>query len=124
MTIATQSIREPMPAGAMRGAIQADGTVLWYMPGDTLPTVPVTPLADLKAARIAAINDECTARILAVWPLEKQISATVGIYGSAELAAMTAFIDAHIEASNTASDAVNVATTAAQVEAVTVAWPA
>lgn len=80
-------------------------------------------LAQLKTERIAQINDECRARILAVWPLEKQISATIGIYGDAELAAMTDFIDAHIAASNVAASAVFDATAQAAMEAVTVTWP-
>lgn len=40
MPITTQSIRDPQPAGAVRGALQADGSVIWYMPGDTLPPDP------------------------------------------------------------------------------------
>lgn len=80
-------------------------------------------LASLKTARIAQINAECTARILAVWPLEKQSSAMLGIYGQAQLDAMTDFIDSHIAASNVASSAVFDATTQAEMEAVTVAWP-
>jgi len=80
-------------------------------------------LDTLKAERIAAINAECTARILAVWPMEKQISATLGIYGANELAVMTDFIDAHIAASNTATSAVFDAPNQASMEAVTVTWP-
>ena len=113
-----------MPEGALRGVLQADGKVLWYMPGDTLPSDPAPTLADLKAQRIAEINAECTARIVAVWPLEKQVSATLGIYGPAELAAMTDWIDAHIAASNVATSAVFDAATQQAMEAVTVAWPA
>jgi len=40
MPVTTQSIREPQPAGAVRGALQPDGSVIWYMPGDTLPPDP------------------------------------------------------------------------------------
>jgi hypothetical protein len=81
------------------------------------------PLQAVKDARIAQINAECTGRILAVWPLEKQLSALAGIYGSAEMSAMAAWVDSHIAASNIASDAVDAATTIAAAEAVTVAWP-
>ena len=77
-----------------------------------------------KAARIAAINTECRARILAVWPFEKQISALAGVYGQAQHDAMEAFLYAHIDPSNTACDAVDAATTLQEVEAVTVTWPA
>jgi hypothetical protein len=76
-----------------------------------------------KAARIAAINAECRARILAAWPIEKQVSALAGVYGAAQRTAMETLIAAHIDASNTASDLVTAATTAQDVEAVTVAWP-
>jgi hypothetical protein len=88
------------------------------------PTQPAPTLADTKARRVAAINFDCQTRIMGAWPIEKQISALAGIYGAAELEAMTTFIDAHIAASNTASDAVDAATTIAAVEAVTVVWPA
>lgn len=80
-------------------------------------------LATLKAERIAQINAECTQRILAVWPLEKQMSALAGIYGAEQTTAMTDWVDAHIAASDTASDSVDAATTQQQIEAVTVTWP-
>lgn len=89
----------------------------------TTQQIAAAMLPASKAARIAQINDECRARILAVWPLEKQISAALGIYGPAELAAMTDWIDAHIAASNTATSAVFDATTQQQMEAVAVTWP-
>jgi hypothetical protein len=40
MPITTQSIRDPQPTGALRGALQAYGSVIWYMPGDALPPEP------------------------------------------------------------------------------------
>jgi hypothetical protein len=86
-------------------------------------TLTPIPLPDAKADKIAKINSDCRARITASWPIEKQVSATIGIYGAAELAAMTEWIDAHIDASNVACDAVDAATTLEAVEAVTVAWP-
>lgn len=123
MPIHLPSIRDPRPENAIRGALQPDDSIIWYMPGDALPAELPPALGAIKAQRIAEINDECRARILAVWPLEKQVSATLGIYGPAELAAMTDWIDAHIAASNTATSAVFDATTQAAMEAVTVAWP-
>jgi hypothetical protein len=39
MTTIVQSIRD-VPVGALRAALQADGTVLVYMPGDALPPAP------------------------------------------------------------------------------------
>jgi hypothetical protein len=80
-------------------------------------------LAGAKLLKIAEINTECRARILARWPLEKQISANLGVYGSTELEACQAWVASHIDASNTASDAVDAAQSVANVEAVTVAWP-
>jgi len=90
---------------------------------EQIPDPPAPSLEQVKAARIAAINFECRSRITATWPIEKQLSALAGVYGPTELQAMTDWVDAHIAASNTASDAIDAATTTASVEAVTVAWP-
>lgn len=78
-----------------------------------------------KAAKIAAINAECGARLIARYgsPAE-QVSRSIGIYGQEEQAAMQAGIAATIDASNVASNEVLAATTIEQVEAVTVTWPA
>lgn len=77
-----------------------------------------------KAQRIAAINAECRARLLARFgdPAE-QVSRAIGVYGLAEKSALEAGIAATIDASNTASDAVTAATTIEAVEAVAVTWP-
>jgi hypothetical protein len=112
-----------MPSGAIRAQIQADGTVVVYMPGDELPPAPPPSLADAKSAKITEINVDCQSRILAVWPLGKQISALAGVYGQSEAEAMTSWVDGHIAASNAASDAVDAETTLEAVEAVAVAWP-
>jgi hypothetical protein len=40
MTITLQSIREPIPPSAIRAQLQADGSVIVYMPGDELPPAP------------------------------------------------------------------------------------
>lgn len=78
-----------------------------------------------KAGRIAAINAECRARLLARFgdPAE-QVSRAIGVYGPAEKSALETGIAATIDASNTASDAVTAAATIEAVEAVTVTWPA
>ena len=82
-------------------------------------------LAATKSQRITAINTECRARLLARFgdPAE-QVSRSIGVYGLAEKSALETGIAATIDASNTASDAVTAATTIAEVEAVTVTWPA
>ena len=77
-----------------------------------------------KAGRIATINAECRARLLARYgPAEEQVSRSIGVYGATEQSAMQAGIAATIDASNTASNAVLAATDIAAVEAVTVTWP-
>lgn len=115
---------------AIARVAQADGTWIVYEPEDTLPPGifgPAPTLASIKVAKIADINAECTRRITAVWPVEKQLSALAGIYGAAQAAAMTDWIDLHIAASNVACSAVfdvpAGANAISQVEAVTVAWP-
>jgi hypothetical protein len=65
MTITTASIREPRPEGALRGALQPDGSVLWYVPGDTLPPEPEPDPAAIAAERAHAIRAERERRILA-----------------------------------------------------------
>ena len=82
-------------------------------------------LADAKAKRIAAINAECRARLLARYGMaEEQVSRAIGVYGAQEQADMQAGIAATIDASNTASNAVLAAADIAAVEAVSVSWPA
>ena len=82
-------------------------------------------LDDAKAARIAAINAECRARLVARFgDALEQNSRAVGAYGPAEQAALKPGIEAMIDASNAASNAVLAAADIAAVEAVTVAWPA
>ena len=106
---------------------RSDGTdVLEWLSGPrpTDAQIAAAELPAAKAARIASINAECKTRIFARWPIEKQISATLAIYGAIELTAARDWIDRHVDASNVASDNVDAATTVAAVEAVTVAWPA
>ena len=94
---------------------------------EPIPTVAEILAANLPAAkndRIAAINADCRARVIARFGVaEEQISRAIGIYGAAEKTAMETGIAATIDASNIAGNAVLAATTMPDVEAVTVAWP-
>lgn len=81
-----------------------------------------------QAQKIAVINAECRARLVARFgPAEEQVSRSLGIYGAAEKTALETGIAATIDASNTASDAVLAVAAGpdalAHVEAVTVTWP-
>ena len=80
-------------------------------------------LAATKAAAISSNRAECSSRIYARYPAGRQLSASFGLYDSANVAAMTDWIAANISAENAAADAIEAATTVAAVEAVTVAWP-
>ena len=80
-------------------------------------------LAATKAARIAANRAECSNRIYVRYPAGRQLSASFGLYDSANVATMVDWIAANVAAENTAADAIEAATTVAAVEAVTVAWP-
>ena len=64
MSIILQSIREPLPPGAVRAQLQADGTVIVYMPGDELPPAPepqpeapqVPQSVTMRQARLALLG--------------------------------------------------------------------
>ncbi len=108
---------------------QADGSieVSWLSAAEQPDQAAVAgaELAAVKAIRIAAINAECRARLVARFgdALEKN-SRAVGAYGPADQAALKPGIEAMIDASNAASNAVLAAADIAAVEAVTVTWPA
>ena len=77
-----------------------------------------------RAVRIAAINAECRARLIARYgPAEEQVSRSIGVYGAQAQSDMQAGIAATIDASNVAQNAILAAADIAAVEAVTVAWP-
>ena len=98
----------------------------WTRP-EPKPTAQQIAAAELPAAKsikIAAINAECRSRLITRYgSAEEQVSRAVGVYGVSERDAMETGIGATIDASNTASDQVDAASTVAAVEAVTVAWP-
>jgi len=90
------------------------------------PTPAEIAAAELPAAKhfaIAANRSECSRRIFDRYPAGRQLSALAGLYDGANVATMTDWIAACIAAENAAADAIEAATTVAEVEAVTVAWP-
>jgi hypothetical protein len=133
VTIGTTSWR--MADSLMPGEVEYTGALLFD--GDTplmawdagLGNLRQMNAAELlnrvKERKIASINAECRARLLARYgPAEEQVSRSFGIYGPAEQQAMQAGIAATIDASNVASNQVLAAATEAAVEAVSVSWPA
>ena len=102
--------------------------ILGVAPMDPNAGRPTTALGGLQFDKIKAINEDCKRRIFARFgTAEEQVSRSRGYYGPAEQAAMdspTAGIPSMLDAANDAQDAILAATTTAQVEAVTVTWPA
>lgn len=83
------------------------------------------PLVQIQTQRIAAINAECRARLIARFgPPEEQVSRAIGVYGQVERDALATGVAATIDAANVGQNAVLAATTIQQAEAVTVTWPA
>lgn len=111
--------------GGIGAAPIEDGTYRLDFEGSSRLATQAEIIDASKAQRITAINTECRTRLLARFgdPAE-QVSRAIGVYGLAEKSALETGIAATIDASNTASDAVTAATTIAEVEAVTVTWPA
>ena len=111
--------------GVVGAASNGDGTYrLDLSAGGSRLATQAEILDATKAQRIAQINAECRARLIARYgTAEEQVSRSLGIYGTAERDAMIAGIADTIDASNTATDAILAAATIEAVEAVTVAWP-
>ena len=112
--------------GVAGAAGNGDGTYrLDLAAGGSRQATAAEVLAAAQAQRIAQINAECRARLIASYgTAEEQVSRSLGIYGTADRDAMIAGIADTIDASNVASNAVLAATTIQGVEAVTVTWPA
>ena len=87
------------------------------------PPKPPLTLAQLKASLIAENRAECNRRILAAWPLEKQINLVDGTYPPERAQECTDWKAAHIEAENAAANLINAAETIQAAQAVTVEWP-
>lgn len=93
-------------------------------PQPTQAEIDAAILPAAKAQRIAAINAECRARLIARFgPAEEQVSRSVGVYGAAEQAALKIGIELMVDAANAAQNAILAAADIAAVEAVTVTWP-
>lgn len=93
-------------------------------PQPTQAEIEAAMLPAAKAQRIASINAECRARLIARYgDAYEQITRMAGDYGAAEQAAMAIGRPATIDASNVASNAILAAADLAAVEAVTVTWP-
>ena len=80
-------------------------------------------LASAKTEQQRIIRQQAASRITAKWPLWAQANCSLGIYPDATVAQCASDIAAVIAASNTAEDAIEAATTVAEVEAVTATWP-
>lgn len=81
------------------------------------------PLSTRKAKKLAAIRSQARTIIMAKYPDFVQLNAANGIYPAVIADPMKADIAAVIVASNLAEDAVDTATTKAEVDAVTPNWP-
>lgn len=92
-------------------------------PRPTDAELAAAELPAAQAARIAAINTKCRARILAVWPAERQLSVLGGGFGAAGLVELQQCQTDHVDASNAACNAVLAAADVAAVDAVQVSWP-
>lgn len=95
-----------------------------FADGTTRDATAAEVLEASKAARIAAINDKVRERLVKHYgDALEQVSRATGLYGATAQANHAAGVEATIDASNVARDAINAATTIAAVEAVTVQWP-
>lgn len=100
-------------------------TIDWYHAGiqPTEADIAAAELPSAKSIALQIIRAQAQDVIVAKWPIWKQINAQSGVYGPDVLQQCTTDIAAVIEASNTAEDAIDAATTPEQAEAVTATWP-
>ena len=105
------------------GPVLAHWDAVKLNPQPTPAELAAAELPAAKAASIAANRAECSRRIFERYPAGRQLSASFGLYDSANVATMVDWIAANVAAENTAADAIEAAQTVAAVEAVTVAWP-
>lgn len=92
-------------------------------PQPTQTEIDAAMLPAAKLNKVARINAEARARILAVYPIEKQSSANMGLYPQTYRDQMANDIAAVIQASNDACDLVDAAVDEAGIDAVVPNWP-
>lgn len=101
-------------------------TLNWESDLITAPSESIisnTSLAAFKAYRLKEIREEASKRILAKWPMWMQMNCVSGVYPESVLETYKEDVAAIVQASNTAEDSIDAATTIEQVEGVTVTWP-
>lgn len=114
-------------------SISGSSGISWDEPSDVYtvtfdgqPSRSVTDIELLSGAKVyalASIRAEANALIESKWPLWKQNNCAMGVYPESVSATCADDIAAVVAASNAAEDAVDAATTVAEVEAVTPVWP-
>lgn len=98
--------------------------VEWYIQNPpTQAEIDAAVLPATKASRLTDIRAEAKTRIEALYPQWRQLDAALGLLPDTYVEQMRADIAAIIQASNTAEDAVDAATTIEAVNAVEVVWP-
>ena len=94
------------------------------LPQPAAAEIAAALLPATKAERIESDRTECRRRLTEFYgDALEQVSRASGLYGATAQANHVAGVSAAIDASNVARDLINAATTVAEVEAVTVAWP-
>ena len=100
----------------------ADYTLTFDDDSQRLATVAEI-LSAAKAQKLTEIRAEANTIIEAKWPVWKQNNCNMGVYPATTLVECQSDIASVIQASNTAEDQVDAATTTTEVEAVTPMWP-
>lgn len=100
-------------------------TLRWrsQQPQPTEAEIDAAALPAAKSAAVTANRLEASRRIEAKYPLWRQQSAVLGVYPESYAAQMATDIAAVVSAENAAADAIDAATTEAEVAAVAVNWP-
>lgn len=100
-----------------------ESAVIDHAAGIARDRTPQEILTWTKAAKLTSIRAEAKTRIESSYPQWRQLDAALGLLPDAYTTQMRAEIAAIIEASNTAEDVVDAATTIESVNAVEAVWP-